>query len=46
MFDELERLASKKSRQIGLAVGLYRDYGNAQIMYNKRGYVMGTDPCL
>lgn len=39
-FDELERTASKNSKQIGLAVGLYKDYGNAQIMYNKRGYVM------
>ncbi|SFS40934.1 Acetyltransferase (GNAT) family protein [Paenibacillus sp. 453mf] len=40
MFDELERIASKKSKSIGLGVGLYKDYGNAQIMYNKRGYVM------
>ncbi|MGG3280100.1 GNAT family N-acetyltransferase [Paenibacillus solani] len=40
MFDEFERIASKRSRQIGLAVGLYKDYGNAQRMYNKRGYVM------
>ncbi|WP_025685680.1 GNAT family N-acetyltransferase [Paenibacillus maysiensis] len=40
MFDELERIASKRSRLIGLGVGLYKDYGNAQIMYNKRGYVM------
>ncbi|CAM3949523.1 GNAT family N-acetyltransferase [Cohnella lubricantis] len=40
MLDEIERIASKRSRFIGLAVGLYKDYGNAQIMYNKRGYVM------
>ncbi|KOP69174.1 GCN5 family acetyltransferase [Bacillus sp. FJAT-18019] len=40
MLDEFERIASKRSRQIGLAVGLYKDYGNAQRMYNKRGYVM------
>ncbi|SDW37271.1 GNAT family N-acetyltransferase [Paenibacillus sp. PDC88] len=40
LFDELERIASKKSKFIGLGVGLYKDYGNAQMMYNKRGYVM------
>ena len=40
MFDELESIASKRSRFIGVGVGLYKDYGNAQIMYNKRGYVM------
>ncbi|MEK4978169.1 GNAT family N-acetyltransferase [Bacillus sp. FSL K6-6540] len=40
MLDEFERIVSKRSRFIGLAVGLYKDYGNAQIMYNKRGYKM------
>lgn len=40
LLDELEHLASKKSKQVGLAVGLYKDYGNAQKMYNIRGYVM------
>ncbi|WP_314589818.1 GNAT family N-acetyltransferase [Paenibacillus terrigena] len=40
LFDELERMASKTSSYIGLGVGLYRDYGKAQIMYSKRGYVM------
>lgn len=40
LFDELERIASKTSRYIGLGVGLYKDYGNAQRMYCKRGYVM------
>lgn len=40
LFDEFEEIASKRSGQIGLAVGLYKDYGNAQRMYNKRGYVM------
>ncbi|KGE17075.1 GCN5 family acetyltransferase [Paenibacillus wynnii] len=40
IFDELERIASKNSKMIGLGVGLYKDYGNAQIMYNKRGYIM------
>lgn len=40
MFDELELIASKTSRYVGLGVGLYQDYGNAQRMYGKRGYVM------
>jgi GNAT superfamily N-acetyltransferase len=40
IFDELERIASKNSNKIGIGVGLYKDYGNAQIMYNKRGYIM------
>jgi len=40
IFDELERIASNTSRYIGLGVGLYQDYGNAQQMYGKRGYVM------
>lgn len=40
IFDELEKIASKTSKLIGLGVGLYQDYGNAQIMYNKRGYTM------
>ncbi|WP_245640242.1 GNAT family N-acetyltransferase [Paenibacillus dakarensis] len=40
MFDEFERIALKRSRYIGLAVGIYKDYGSAQIMYNKRGNVM------
>lgn len=38
--DELELLASKTSRQIGLGVGLYKDYGNAQRMYTSRGYIL------
>ena len=40
LLDELERMASERSRWVGLGVGLYQDYGNAQMMYNKRGYVM------
>ncbi|MGG4090854.1 hypothetical protein [Paenibacillus lautus] len=40
LFDELEHIASKTSKYIGLGVGLYRDYGNAQRMYTSRGYVM------
>ncbi|GIO95988.1 N-acetyltransferase [Paenibacillus lautus] len=40
LFDEVELIASKTSTYIGLGVGLYRDYGNAQRMYTSRGYVM------
>ncbi|MGG6310117.1 GNAT family N-acetyltransferase [Paenibacillus macerans] len=40
LFDELEMIASKTFGSIGLGVGLYTDYGNAQVMYGKRGYVM------
>ncbi len=38
--DELELNAAKTSRFIGLGVGLYKDYGNAQRMYTSRGYVL------
>ena len=40
LVDELERIVSKNTKRIGLGVGLYKDYGNAQMMYNKRGYIM------
>lgn len=40
LFDELERIAAKTSRFIGLGVGLYKDYGNAQRMYTSRGYIL------
>jgi len=40
LFDELEQLASRTSEYIGLGVGLYKDYGNAQRMYTSRGYTM------
>jgi hypothetical protein len=40
MFDELEATVSKFSRYIGLGVGLFKDYGNAQRMYTSRGYIM------
>jgi GNAT superfamily N-acetyltransferase len=39
LFDELERIAAKTSRFIGLGVGLYKDYGNAQRMYASRGFI-------
>jgi GNAT superfamily N-acetyltransferase len=34
-----EQLASTQKDTVGLGVGLYRDYGNAQRLYIKRGYV-------
>ncbi|CAH1057499.1 GNAT family N-acetyltransferase [Paenibacillus pseudetheri] len=40
LLDELELIAAKTSRFIGLGVGLYKDYGNAQRMYTSRGYVL------
>ncbi|MCR8656422.1 GNAT family N-acetyltransferase [Paenibacillus endoradicis] len=40
LLDELERIASLTRINVGLGVGLYRDYGNAQRMYGKRGYIM------
>ncbi|MCM3782402.1 GNAT family N-acetyltransferase [Neobacillus mesonae] len=40
LLDELEKNASESYKYIGLGVGLYKDYGNAQQLYNKRGYVM------
>jgi len=38
--DELEGIAARTSDTVGLGVGLYADYGNAQRLYGKRGYVM------
>jgi len=40
LLDELERVVSQTGNIIGLGVGLYRDYGNAQRMYGHRGYIM------
>lgn len=40
IFDKLEAIASKTSTFIGLGVGLYKDYGNAQRMYTSRGYML------
>lgn len=39
LMDEAEKRISKRSKHAGLGVGLYKDYGNAQIMYAKRGYM-------
>ena len=37
---EMERIASVTSSVVGIGVGLYKDYGNAQRLYGKRGYVL------
>ena len=39
LMDEAERLASERSHRIGIGFGLYADYGPAQRMYFKRGYI-------
>jgi len=39
MLDVCEELAKTKGDRVCLGVGLYTDYGNAQRMYVKRGYV-------
>ncbi|ANE48674.1 GCN5 family acetyltransferase [Paenibacillus swuensis] len=40
LFDRLEGIAAENSSYVGLGVGLYKDYGNAQRMYGQRGYVL------
>lgn len=40
LLDEMEKIAARDYTRIGLGVGLYQDYGNAQRMYTQRGYVM------
>ncbi|MCL2198222.1 MAG: GNAT family N-acetyltransferase [Defluviitaleaceae bacterium] len=39
LMDEVEKLAKQTSDIIGLGVGLYTNYGTAQRMYVKRGYI-------
>lgn len=39
LLDHVEATASTRSPIVGLGVGLYRDYGDAQRLYVKRGYV-------
>ncbi|MCY9514610.1 GNAT family N-acetyltransferase [Paenibacillus apiarius] len=40
LFDEFETIAASRAGRIGVGVGLYQDYGKAQIMYGKRGYAL------
>ncbi len=39
LMDEIERIGFESSSQIGLSVGLLKDYGSAQRIYVKRGYI-------
>jgi GNAT superfamily N-acetyltransferase len=39
LMDAAERLAATRSPVVGLGVGLYADYGSAQRMYARRGYI-------
>lgn len=34
-----EAKASERAQSVGLGVGLYADYGSAQRLYSKRGYI-------
>lgn len=39
LMDTAEQCAKKQNSTVSLGVGLYRDYGSAQRMYIKRGYI-------
>ena len=39
LMDEAERRAQTRSATVGLGVGLYADYGSAQRLYVRRGYL-------
>jgi ribosomal protein S18 acetylase RimI-like enzyme len=39
LIDECEKIASNEYEFIGLGVGLYKDYGSAQRLYTKNGYI-------
>jgi ribosomal protein S18 acetylase RimI-like enzyme len=39
LIDKCEEFASSKYNYIGLGVGLYKDYGSAQRLYTKNGYI-------
>ena len=39
LLDEAERLIAERSALVGIGFGLYADYGAAQRLYVKRGYV-------
>ncbi|UVI30459.1 GNAT family N-acetyltransferase [Paenibacillus spongiae] len=39
LMEAVETLALERCGIVGIGVGLYRDYGNAQRIYAKRGYV-------
>jgi hypothetical protein len=37
--DEAEQTVARRSRVVGIGVGMYPDYGTAQRMYVRRGYI-------
>lgn len=39
LIDEFEKIAAKDFDTIGIGVGLYEDYGTAQRLYCKKGYI-------
>lgn len=39
LMNETEKRVRKRSSQVGVGFGLYADYGSAQRMYVKRGYI-------
>lgn len=39
LLEVAEQLAATQSQVVGLGVGLYNDYGNAQKLYIKKGYI-------
>ena len=39
LMDEAERRIAERSSVVGIGVGMYPDYGTAQRMYVKRGYI-------
>lgn len=39
LMDAVEKVAFDKHRIVGIGVGLYESYGNAQRLYVKRGYI-------
>lgn len=39
LMDEAEQIIAQRSPVVGIGVGMYADYGTAQRMYVKRGYI-------
>jgi ribosomal protein S18 acetylase RimI-like enzyme len=39
LLSQAEKLVSERSQIVGIGVGMYSDYGNAQRLYIKKGYV-------
>jgi len=39
LLDKAEEIISQRTDRVGIAVGMYSDYGMAQRLYPKRGYV-------